>query len=221
RRLSSRPAPRRGRWARLRYERNRAPCREPCVALRSVRGHAWCVLCYGSDASEESCDTLWRDFGQRGRIPAWVLVLVDDQRPHAFHDVALVEPLPVQVQVHAKAIGQGQLAAATEHFQGSADRQWRAAVDDFQSVNRPVAVFGPRFAGQGLADRRDVVVGEVLLDGGRQRCKRGCRQLVGGQRGEQGVEGFGGRNAPVLLVEALLEFGEALMRYTMIGKHGM
>src|SRR5690554_6069703 len=48
------------------------------------------------------------DLGQSGRIPVRVLVLVDDQRAHAFPDVAIGKPLAVQVQLEGEAIGQGQ-----------------------------------------------------------------------------------------------------------------
>ena len=55
---------------------------------------------------------------ERRRVPARVLVLVDDQGADAFNQVATLEPLAIQIQLQSEAMLQAQVPATTEHFQG-------------------------------------------------------------------------------------------------------
>ena len=63
------------------------------------------------------------DIGGRLEAPDRLVVLVDDQRAHAFHDVAIGKPLAVQVQLEGEAIGHGQLSALAQQLQGHAHGQ--------------------------------------------------------------------------------------------------
>ncbi|MNN43706.1 hypothetical protein D3C81_1579550 [compost metagenome] len=57
------------------------------------------------------------------RVPARILVFVDQQGAHTFYQVAALEPLAVQMQLKGEALFKGQLASAAEHFQGDAHGQ--------------------------------------------------------------------------------------------------
>src|SRR5690606_472064 len=128
-----------------------------CIYL-SPSGLARCEI------GKEGGDPGRADLVQRGGIPLRVLVLADDQRAHAFHDVAVGEPLGVQVQVQRKAIGQTQLAALAQQLQGYVHGQWRFAVDGSQGAFRPVLVGRAFRSGQRGADALHVRLAEVVID---------------------------------------------------------
>src|SRR5690606_27357365 len=53
-------------------------------------------------------------FGKSGRVPARAFVLIHDERPDAFHDVAFGEPLTVKMQFQCEAVAKLQLAATAQ-----------------------------------------------------------------------------------------------------------
>src|SRR5690554_1434592 len=105
------------------------------------------------------------DFFQGGRIPFGVLVLVDDQRPYAFHDVAVGKPLGVQVQLQGKAVSQAQFAALPQQFQGDAHGQRRLAVDRGKCAFGPVLIGRAIFGSQRGPDTRHVRLAEMMING--------------------------------------------------------
>ncbi|MNQ90396.1 hypothetical protein D3C85_1057360 [compost metagenome] len=137
-----------------------------------------------------------------------MLVLVDQQGAHAFDQVAVLEPLAVQVQLHRKASFQAQLATAAEHVQGHGHGQGRAASQQFGGFKRPFVAVGNGHLLQLLNHARQIGQGKEVVDGRSQHGQGRVGQVLHAELGQQALHVLERVPGPGQGVEAFQQPGQ-------------
>src|ERR1700722_4442508 len=110
------------------------------------------------------------------RRPARSLVLVDDERAHAFEEVALLEALLSHREFHAKTGGEALLFAESQFTQRNAQHGGRAGAHERGGSLRPIGIFGAGFGFERRQDGRHRGMREMRVDAGSQQAQSRRRQ---------------------------------------------
>src|SRR5688572_15379482 len=137
---------------------------------------------------EEGVDRGAVDVLEALRIPARLVVLVDDAGADALAHVALVEARVHQAQLHAEAIGEAHLPAAAQLLERDLEERGRALREPGEGRIAPGAEFGALLGGERQRDRLDGAVREVPIDGGPQALDLAGRIRADVQVGKAAVD---------------------------------